>query len=84
MKWDEFIGQCSQTNFDGQTRTDIECPKCGRHIYLDETIMLTSYPRKYKYWCSCGWSDCTSWKWRASTELEDDFYRWKAERREDD
>jgi hypothetical protein len=36
--------------------TLIECPKCGKHIFLDNTVVLTSFPPQYCYWCECGWT----------------------------
>lgn len=69
MKWNEFLnGATTSITADGQVLTDIECPKCGRKVYLDTTIILTSYPVKYKYWCRCGWSGCAHIKWSEVTE----------------
>lgn len=56
MTWDEFLNKPVQDRWHTQIETDIECPKCGRKIYLDDTIEMTSYPGRYKYWCSCGWT----------------------------
>lgn len=55
MTWDELLNMKFENGHDGQVLTDIDCPQCGRKIYLDNSIILTSYPAKYKYWCSCGW-----------------------------
>lgn len=64
MKWDDFISMDdSSISVDGQLKTDIECPKCGRFVYLDARMILTSYPCKYKYWCSCGWEGFAPYKW---------------------
>lgn len=63
MTWEEFLDTPVDTYFTGQTQTDIECPECGRKVYFDSTITLTSYPAKYKYWCACGWSDCSPSRW---------------------
>ena len=57
MKWDELLDEEVDYITTGQIQTDIECPMCGRLIYLNDTIVLTSYPAKYSYWCSCGWTD---------------------------
>ena len=62
MTWDEFLNTPIPQS-KGQIETDIECPKCGRNVYLDNTIILTSYPAKYCYWCSCGWSGSGPAKW---------------------
>ena len=63
MKWEEFLDENIESLYNGQVQTDIVCPKCGRNIYLDNTIILTSYPAKYKYWCSCGWGGYAPNKW---------------------
>lgn len=63
MKWIELQGQELNENLTGQTLTDIQCPECLRRIYLDNTIILTSYPAKYRYWCSCGWEGYSHVKW---------------------
>lgn len=62
MKWEEFLDK-NIDSYNGQIQTNIECPKCGRKIYYDSTIILTSYPCKYYYWCSCGWSDSAPQRW---------------------
>lgn len=63
MKWGEFLDQNDTSYFPGQIQTDIECPECGRKIYYDSTIVLTSYPAKYSYWCPCGWQGTAAVKW---------------------
>lgn len=56
MKWNNFVNQ-TRTMPTGKELTDIECPKCGEKIYRDTTIVLTSYPEQYGYFCeSCGWT----------------------------
>lgn len=64
MEWDEFKNKPVDEYLTGQVLTDIKCPDCGRNIYWDSTIILTSYPVKYKYWCSCGWSDYAPTEWK--------------------
>ena len=66
MTWDEFLNKDASNSYNGQVLTDIDCPKCGRKIYYDKTIKLTTYPNKYKYWCSCGWFDCAPSMWLKS------------------
>ena len=61
MEWDEFTGVMG--NYNGQVETDIECPQCGKKIYFDSRVVLTSYPPQYSYWCTCGWSDTSTRKW---------------------
>ena len=63
MTWDEFSNIELNSQLTGQIKTDIECPQCGKHIYYDSSIILTSYPAKYRYWCTCGWSDSAPVKW---------------------
>lgn len=63
MKWEEFLDENIESSYNGQIQTDIKCPKCGRNIYLNNTIVLTSYPAKYSYWCSCGWVGTAHQKW---------------------
>ena len=67
MKWEEFIDIPVDENLTGQVQTDIKCPECGRNIYLDTKITLTSYPEKYAYWCSCGWYGYAPTKWRGES-----------------
>ena len=64
MTWDEFLDtKIIDATYTGQILTDIECPKCGRTIYLDSTRCLSSYPGKYRYWCSCGWESKAHAMW---------------------
>lgn len=63
MTWEEFLAEPMDTYLTGQKETDIECPQCGRRVYLDTTVVLTTYPAKHKYWCACGWSDCSPIRW---------------------
>lgn len=63
MMWEEFLDHSVDTEYNGQRKTDIQCPKCGRNIYIDLTVVLTSYPCKYHYWCTCGWTGCTANRW---------------------
>lgn len=56
MTWEEFkSNEFIEDNLTGQILTDIECPKCGKKIYYDSTMILASYPPQYSYWCKCGW-----------------------------
>lgn len=63
MNWNELHSQKINEDITGQILTDVDCPKCGRKIYLDNTIILTSYPEKYRYWCPCGWEGYSHVKW---------------------
>lgn len=70
MTWEDFLNVDISSNYNGQVQTDIACPECGRNIYLDNTIVLTSYPCKYKYWCSCGWYGTAHTKWTKEGDTE--------------
>ena len=64
MTWEEFkTNEFVGVNFATQILTDIECPECGKKIYYDSSIILTSYPPKYSYWCKCGWRDTSFAPW---------------------
>lgn len=54
MKWDEF--QKYFPDISNKELTEIECPKCGKHIWRRTDIVLTTYPPQYVYECECGWS----------------------------
>lgn len=77
MKWEQLLDAriVDDYNGQGQVQTDIECPKCGRKIYLDTTIVLTTYPCKYSYWCSCGWCGTAHVKWSKDMgkEMKNEF-----------
>lgn len=62
--WDEWTNQTLDENLTGQIKTEIMCPECGRLVYYDSSVALTSYPTKYKYWCVCGWSEFSPFKWK--------------------
>ena len=70
MTWDQMLDIPIEEATTGQVLTDIECPECGRKIYLNTGIILTSYPAKYHYWCACGWSDCSHIRWHAGLSGE--------------
>ena len=61
MKWDDFIN--TPINSDDTKKTDIDCPKCGKKIYLDTKIVLATYPPTYSYWCDCGWHSMSHVMW---------------------
>lgn len=73
MKWEQLLDEPIANDYSDQIQTDIECPECGRKIYLDTTIVLTSYPCQYRYWCTCGWSGTAHIKWSKDmrNEVED-------------
>ena len=71
MKWDELKDMEIEYWDTGQEKTDIECPECGRHIYLNTRIVLTSYPSQYSYWCSCGWTGTSHYRWTGMERKEE-------------
>ena len=66
MTWEEFLDETVALT--KQVRTNILCPKCKRPIYMDETMILTSYPAKHRYWCSCGWVGYAPTRWTGEVE----------------
>ena len=58
MDWETFKEE-NRNDFnwfpENRKITDIDCPKCGKKIYLRTDIILTSYPPKHQYECDCGW-----------------------------
>lgn len=56
MTWDEFLKKEPEKIHPVYSITNIECPKCGKYLYVDNTIVLTSLPPKKNYFCDCGWS----------------------------
>ena len=42
-----------RVEFQNARQVDIDCPKCGKKIYVRTDITLT----KSCYFCECGWSD---------------------------
>lgn len=67
MTWEEFINNIppnSEENFFAPVLTDITCPECKeKNIYFDPSMVLTSIPPQYVYWCDCGWSGYSFQKW---------------------
>lgn len=54
MKWDDY--QPESPKVSRYEWTNIECPKCGKHIIRRIDMVLTSYPAQYSYRCpSCNW-----------------------------
>ena len=46
-----------------QVLTDIQCPQCRCHIYLDDKIVMATYPVEYLYRCPCGWVGTSPRRW---------------------
>lgn len=57
MTWDEFKtwSTNSYNPRDAYVETTIKCPICGKNIYLDNAVILTSNPPQHRYVCDCGW-----------------------------
>lgn len=57
MKWEEFGKQRKLIDLYNTNRqpTDIECPMCGKKVYVRTDIVFASYPPQNKYECDCGW-----------------------------
>ena len=64
MNWDKFkYSDFMKEQFSNTLLTDIECPNCGKPIYMRTDIVLTSYPVQYSYFCKCGWTGTSHMKW---------------------
>ena len=56
MKWEELIENKEFLNTTGWVMTNIECPECGKQIYVNVERVLLSNPPKNEYKCLfCGW-----------------------------
>ena len=56
MKWEDYIKNIEYINEGGWTLTDIECPECGKNIFMNMKITLSVWPPKNRYKCMfCGW-----------------------------
>ena len=64
MKWEEFARKTTEcVTYNGQILTNIDCPRCGKKIYYDSRVVLTTSPVQYQYWCECGWTGTAFAKW---------------------
>lgn len=63
MKWNDFTGiKIGDSRLEEETT--IECPNCGKNIYLRKDVVLTTYPPQFGYFCkSCGWVGTSFVKW---------------------
>lgn len=56
MKWEEYTKRMLPISTPvTRVKTNIECPKCKKHIWKRIDIVLTSNPPQYQYECDCGW-----------------------------
>ena len=58
MTWEEFEKMNQKEYYIDDSKrkiTNIDCPTCGKKIYVRTDIILTSYPPKSQYECDCGW-----------------------------
>ena len=73
MKWYEFNGVTENSELSlNLVLTNITCPKCEKCIYLDNSVVLTTYPTKYFYVCECGWYGFSRIKWQPKMKGEND------------
>ena len=63
MTWNDFNKDAETVIYNGQVRTDIDCPICGKKVLWDSRVVLASFPPQYSYWCPCGWSGNSYKKW---------------------
>lgn len=56
MKWEDFVTAKEKIVYRDAERVDIQCPKCGKDIWVKTNVILASYPPKRSYFCECGWS----------------------------
>jgi len=55
VEWEEFNKSYNANDWKYQS-TNIKCPECGRLLVKDISVVLATYPVKYKYEChNCGW-----------------------------
>ena len=64
MKWEEFDQTYPMPDFTNKVITDIECPRCGKHLFQRTDIVLTSYPPQYQYECECGFVGYSHAQWK--------------------
>lgn len=60
MEWKDYCKERLEEVFlqPDSVKTEIWCPWCGAPVYKDMSIILTSYPPKYRYFCSsCKWEE---------------------------
>lgn len=58
MTWEEFEKMNLKEYYINNSKrkiTDIDCPRCGKKIYVRTDIILASYPPQSQYECDCGW-----------------------------
>ena len=42
-------------NYNWYRKVNAKCSKCGSQLYIDDSVVLTSYPPMYQYYCKeCG------------------------------
>lgn len=56
MRWDELENKWPViVDTFPSKKTDIDCPDCGKKIYMWTDVVLDTYPPQYQYECECGW-----------------------------
>lgn len=60
MKWEDFVENMTKAEYVAEhiraRQTEIECPNCGKKIFVRTDIVLATYPPKRSYFCKCGWN----------------------------
>lgn len=52
---EERINQDFFENYNQFKPVDAKCSKCGGQLYINDSVVLTSYPPQYQYYCKvCG------------------------------
>jgi len=56
ITWEDFKNNIHKDIPSKYQITQIICPKCGKPLYRDQSIVLTTYPPQFSYVClSCNW-----------------------------
>ena len=51
----EYNEETIQYDYNVYRPTNAKCSKCGHQLYINDTVVLTSYPPMYQYMCKdCG------------------------------
>lgn len=65
ISWEEFnTNPLNRVNTKYQV-TNIKCPHCDTLLYMDTSVVLTSYPAQYIYICpNCNWRGTSYNAWK--------------------
>ena len=57
MTLEEYKERMKITQCGRYTELDVKCPECGKNLFRDNQIVLTSYPPKHRLECmNCGFA----------------------------